>query len=142
MAVDVATRLRDSAPRALSGTPVLFAYLFGSQAVGTARADSDIDVAVLVEDTADRAEDLDLASVLADRWGAAAELGGIEVVVLNGAPLRFQGRVLRQRVILFSRDEPRRVAYESLTGRMADDVEMWAAPMDREILDAIADGRR
>ncbi|MGH8897428.1 MAG: hypothetical protein ACRDZ4_10490 [Egibacteraceae bacterium] len=64
------------------------------------------------------------------------------MTVLNRMPLRFVGRVLRQRVVLFSRDEPARVAYESLMGRMADDVEVWAAPLDLELLTAIAEGRR
>lgn len=32
--------------------------------------------------------------------------------------------------------------YESLTGRMAGDVEIWAAEMDRELLAATAAGRR
>jgi predicted nucleotidyltransferase len=119
---------------------VLFAYLYGSWATATARPDSDIDVAVFIEDVG--GDRLVLASEVADRLGAAAELGSIEVVVLNEAPLRFQGRVLRDRVVLFNRDEPKRVAYESLTGRMADDVEIWAADTDREILAAIAEGRR
>jgi uncharacterized protein len=120
--------------------PVVFAYLFGSQATGAARPDSDVDVVVLSDGS--EPDHLRLASEVADRLSAASELGGIEVVVLDDAPLRFQGRVLRQRIVLYSRDEPRRVAYESLTGRMADDVEIWAAETDREILAAIADGRR
>jgi hypothetical protein len=69
-------------------------------------------------------------------------MGGIQVTVLNHAPLRFVGRVLRQRIVIYSRDEPARVAYESLLGRMADDVEIWAAPMDRALIAAIAAGRR
>lgn len=138
--MDVQARLGEVAAGALRGTPVLFAYLYGSWATATARPDSDIDVAVFIEDVG--GDRLVLASEVADRLGAAAELGSIEVVVLNEAPLRFQGRVLRDRVVLFSRDEPKRVAYESLTGRMADDVEIWAADTDREILAAIAEGRR
>ena len=69
-------------------------------------------------------------------------IGGIEVTVLDGAPVRFLGRVLRDRVVLYSKDEPARVEFESRVGRMADDVEVWAAPMDRELLAAIAAGRR
>jgi hypothetical protein len=34
------------------------------------------------------------------------------------------------------------VVFESRVGRMADDVEVWAAKMDRELLTAIAEGRR
>jgi hypothetical protein len=71
-----------------------------------------------------------------------SSVGGIEVTVLNDAPIRFLGRVLRSRIVLYSRDEPARVAFESRVGRMADDVEVWAAPLDRELLAAIAAGRR
>ncbi len=89
------------------------------------------------EDAYDR-----LALRCADALTVASGVPRIEVTVLNRAPLRLVGRVLRQRVVLFSRDEPAHVAYESRMGRMADDVEVWAAPLDLELLAAIAEGRR
>jgi len=63
-------------------------------------------------------------------------------VVLNEQPIRFLGRVLRNRIVAYSRDEPARVAWESLHRRMADDVEVWAAPLDEALLKATAEGRR
>jgi predicted nucleotidyltransferase len=135
-------RLRDAAPDALAALPVVFAYLFGSRAAGRPRPDSDIDVAVLHDGTVAEDETLRTVHRCADSLAAASGVTGLEVVALNGAPLRFVGRILRQRVVIFSRDEPARVAYESLHARMADDVEMWAAPMDRELLAATAQGRR
>jgi len=57
----------------------------------------------------------------------------------HGPPTRSR---LRSRVVLYSRDEPARVEFESRIGRMADDVEVWAAETDRELLTAIAEGRR
>lgn len=83
-----------------------------------------------------------MQSRCADALSVATAIGGIEVVALNGAPLRFIGRVLRQRIVIYSRDEPGRVAWESLHGRMADDIEIWATPMDRELIAAMAKGRR
>ncbi|MGH8904856.1 MAG: type VII toxin-antitoxin system MntA family adenylyltransferase antitoxin [Egibacteraceae bacterium] len=135
-------RLRDVAASAFATLPVRFAYLFGSQVDGRPRPDSDVDVAILVdeavpEDAYDR-----LSLRCADALTVASGIPRIEVTILNRAHLRFVGRVLRQRVVLFSRDEPVRVAYESRMGRMADDVEVWAAPLDRELLAAIAEGRR
>lgn len=135
-------RLRGAATAALAHVPVRFAYVFGSQVAGRPRADSDVDIAVLADEDVPAAGYLRLASRCADALAAATGIGRIEVTVLNDVPLRFVGRVLRQRVVLFSRDEPTRVAYESLMGRMADDVEIWAGPMDRELLAAIAEGRR
>src|SRR5919106_662417 len=44
-------RLREAASQAFEGEPVIFAYLFGSQATGKTHARSDVDVAVYVEDS-------------------------------------------------------------------------------------------
>ncbi|MBA3419383.1 MAG: nucleotidyltransferase domain-containing protein [Geodermatophilaceae bacterium] len=142
MGSDPAGRLRRDAAEALRPYPVQFAYLFGSRAEGRARKDSDVDVAVLLLNGIAEPEAGRIASRCASALSAAAEMGGIQVTVLNHAPLRFVGRVLRQRIVIYSRDEPARVAYESLLGRMADDVEIWAAPMDRALIAAIAAGRR
>lgn len=136
-------RLRAAADEAFGPRPaVRFVYLFGSRAQGRERPDSDVDIAVVLDDGIAPSDVDRLAGRCADALGDRARVGGIAVTVLNGAPVRFVGRALRDRVVLFSRDEPGRVAYESLLGRIADDVEMWAAPMDRELIDAIAEGRR
>lgn len=135
-------RLRDVAADAFAAHQVRFAYLFGSQAAGRPRPDSDVDVAILADDAVPADAYDRLALRCADALAVASGIPRIEVTVLNRAPLRFVGRVLRQRIVLFSRDEPARVAYESLMGRMADDVEVWASPLDRELLAAIAEGRR
>ena len=142
MGAELVDRLRRGTRDAFSPYPVRFAYLFGSHAGGRARADSDVDVAVVLVDGLARRETERIGSRCADVLSAAAEVGGIQLTVLNDAPVRFVGRVLRQRIVLYSRDEPGRVAYESLLGRMADDVEIWAGPMDRELIAAIAEGRR
>ena len=142
MGGELIERLRRGASDAFSPYPVRFAYLFGSHTEGRARADSDVDVAVVLVDGLARREAERIGSRCVEVLSAAAEVGSIQLTVLNDAPVRFVGRVLRQRIVLYSRDEPGRVAYESLLGRMADDIEIWAAPMDRELLAAIADGRR
>ena len=83
---------------------ILEAYLFGSHARGKARPDSDIDVAVYIDEA------------LADdgNWGYRAELttdlmaalgtNDVDVVVLNKAPILLYHRVLRDGVRLLSRD--------------------------------------
>jgi len=83
---------------------ILEAYLFGSHARGQARSDSDVDVAVYVDETA----------VDEGHWGYRAELGtdlmaalgtdDVDVVVLNEAPILLYHRVLRDGVRLLSRD--------------------------------------
>lgn len=142
MADDLAGTMRDAAREAFDPYPVRFAYLFGSHAERRARPGSDVDVALVLTDDVPGGEADRVAFRCADALSAATKIADIEVTVLNGAPLRFVGRVLHQRIVLYSRDEPGRVAYESLMGRMADDVEIWAGPMDRELLAATAQGRR
>ena len=83
---------------------ILEAYLFGSHARGKARSDSDVDVAVYIDEA------------LADNgnWGYRAELttdlmvalgtNDVDVVVLNKAPILLCHRVLRDGVRFLSRD--------------------------------------
>jgi predicted nucleotidyltransferase len=132
--------LRAAARVELPSLPVIFAYLYGSRIGRRSRPDSDVDIGIAIDPASGDPERV--ASRVADALMAHAGIGGIEVTVLDGAPVRFVGRVLRDRVVLYSRDEPARVEFESRVGRMADDVEVWAAPMDRELLAAIAAGRR
>jgi predicted nucleotidyltransferase len=137
---DLVDVLRSAAEAELPAMPVVFAYLYGSRAAGSSRPDSDVDVGILLDPGVAAPESL--ASRAADALTTRSRVGGIEVTVLNDAPIRFLGRVLRSRVVLYSRDEPARVEFESRIGRMADDVEVWAAETDRELLTAIAEGRR
>ena len=132
--------LRTAAALELPALPVTFAYLYGSRTGAHHRPDSDVDVGIVLD--SDAASPETVASSVADALNARSGVGGIEVTVLDDAPIRFLGRVLRRRVVLYSRDEPARVEFESRVGRMADDVEVWAARMDREMLTAIAEGRR
>ncbi|MGH2751199.1 MAG: type VII toxin-antitoxin system MntA family adenylyltransferase antitoxin [Actinomycetota bacterium] len=141
MATEVLDRLKEGAEHAFGTAPVLFAYLFGSQATGTARPDSDVDVAVFLAH--DAGEDhlqtaLDLPSALFD----TTNLTDIEVTVLNGAPLRIVGRVLGEGQLFFSVDEPSRVAFESRKLREYWDWKPRAEDIDRALLRAIAEGRR
>ena len=132
--------LRTAAASALPSLPVVFAYLYGSRTGDRSRPDSDVDVGIALGPTG--SDPLTVASRTADALTAASGIREIEVTVLDTAPIRFLGRVLRSRVVLYSRDEPARVEFESRVGRMADDVEVWAAKLDRELLTAIAEGRR
>jgi uncharacterized protein len=87
---------------------VVVAYLFGSRAEGTARPDSDHDVAVLFvepEPAFDATERL--ATAL-----AAVLHTGVDVVDLDRAGLELRGRVAERGRLVWSADEPRRVGFE------------------------------
>lgn len=84
---------------------VLVAYLFGSRATGRPRADSDLDVAVLLDSP--RADPPRLG---ADLQQAVAPLR-VDLVVLNGAPVTLAYRVLRDGRLVQCRDDAARSAF-------------------------------
>jgi predicted nucleotidyltransferase len=135
-------KLRDGAGRAFEGRPVRFAYLFGSQVNGRARPDSDVDVAVQLGDDVPVERYVDLQLELARRLADASSVGGVEVVVFNDAPLTLRGRIVASREVIYSVDEPARVAMESRIAREFGDFEICFRGLDRELLNQIAAGLR
>jgi predicted nucleotidyltransferase len=83
-------QLREVAAIAFGGTPVVFAYLFGSQATGRMHRRSDVDVAVYLEE--DAAGDFWLViGELTRRLEDASGVRGIEMLDLSKSPLRLRG---------------------------------------------------
>lgn len=82
-----------------------FAYLHGSRALGTARADSDVDIAAYFG--ADPPQSFD---VLLPQ--------GVDLLVLDHAPLELAGRVSVEGQILFEDDPVARVRWEATTRKI------------------------
>jgi len=103
---------------AASSPDIQFAYLFGSAATGTLTPRSDIDVAIYVSPGADAH-----AIRLTVTRAAARQLAtdGVDVVLLNTAPLSLAGRVLGSRRVIVERDPHARHSYESVTLRKFHD---------------------
>ena len=135
-------QLRGAAERLLPETPVVFAYLFGSHAAGRPHRFSDVDVAVRLDESVTRHDYLDLSLKLAGLLSDGAGVGNVEVLVLNDAPLPLVGRAIQQRRVLYSRDEPARVYFESLKLRQFLDFELMMKGLDLKFLADIASGRR
>jgi predicted nucleotidyltransferase len=70
---------------------VLFALLFGSQAKGTARPDSDLDVAVFLDPALSSEQRWDMRLQLV---AELEDLGQVDVVILNDAPPLLAHRAL------------------------------------------------
>ncbi len=78
-------------------------YLFGSQARGDARTDSDVDVAVFVDEEPLRQPGFGYAAELGSALQAALKRSDVEVVVLNHAAPLLYYRVLRDGIRLVTR---------------------------------------
>jgi predicted nucleotidyltransferase len=89
---------------------VLAVYLYGSRARGTARVDSDVDVAVLLAGRAPVTLEnpaRDLERQLEGRLRLP-----VEVVILNGASPDLVHRVMRDGMVLLDRDRAARLRFE------------------------------
>ena len=118
--------LRRRLARALkSDRTVRLAWLHGSRARGTARRESDIDVAELLDD--DQAANP--TAIKDSIWRLAGALGRevpsdrLDLVLLNGAPALLRHRVVRDGVPLFARSEAERVRFVRGTIREYQDLE-------------------
>jgi len=92
---------------------ILFAYLFGSYAKGTQDKRSDIDIAIYLKDETILEKNPHYPSKVAIK--IERELGEkrtLDVRVLNGSTIRFKNQVLYGK-LLFSRDEKRRIQFET-----------------------------
>jgi predicted nucleotidyltransferase len=109
--------LRPLSPREIAAavaarmpSQVAAVYLFGSQARGTARPDSDIDLGLLYVDPPE-------STLLAQPFLLEAELSvalgrPVQCVVMNEAPPDLVHRILRDQQLLLDRDPSLRVRFE------------------------------
>jgi hypothetical protein len=103
MSVDA--RIDDSI-RALRSAGAAFALVFGSRSRGDHRADSDLDIGAWWANDAPAA------------WDVAVP-DGVDLVVLNTAPLELAGRISLEGTVLFDDDPPARVRW------VADTRKIW-----------------
>jgi len=87
---------------------ILLAYLFGSQAEGTAGPQSDYDIALLV-----RQPSLALQARLAHEIGIILGTDRVDVVLLNRAPVELAYAVIVQGQLLCQRSVAERVEFEA-----------------------------
>jgi predicted nucleotidyltransferase len=109
--------LSQIAPAVFDGTPVLFAYLYGSYARGAVHPFSDLDIAAYVEGIDKRScldVELSLGLLIEGRIGHGVPS---DVRVLNYLPLVLKGNILTEGELIYSRSEERRIEFESQVRR-------------------------
>lgn len=101
----------------LSGVQGLAAvYLFGSAARGSLTPKSDIDIAMLFEENAER---IDIVSLMADLSGAVGR--DVDVVILNRAEPRLYHEIVRTGKILFEKNRRYRILREVKNRKLYED---------------------
>ena len=110
---------------------VIAAYLYGSAAQGIMRADSDIDVGILLADdaTPDYRYGVRMAGEIQSRCRLGRE---VDLRVLNRRPVRFLNQVLRYGILVFVRDEKKRVEFETGVLKEYLDFKPFLMEYDRE----------
>jgi predicted nucleotidyltransferase len=117
-----------SAVRTLRAAGAAFAYVHGSRSTGTHRPDSDLDIAAWWR--SDPPPSFDVA--LPD---------GVDLLVLNRAPLELRGRVAASGVLAFEDDPVARVTWEATTRKIWFDERPRFERSHREFARAAATGR-
>ena len=106
-------KLQAAAPGVFEGTPVLFAYLYGSFVKALLHPFSDLDIGIFVEEM-DIKSCLELELSLALRFDEQLNISvPSEVRILNHLPLSVKGRILGEAELIYSRAEEKRVAFET-----------------------------
>jgi predicted nucleotidyltransferase len=101
-----------------------FALIFGSRARGSQRPDSDLDVAAWWDGHPPTPWELDLPA-------------GVDLVILNDAPLELAGTISLEGEVLFSADEVARVRWVATTRRIWLDERPRFERAHREFLEAV-----
>lgn len=109
---------RDAIIRSLRAAGARFAFLHGSRVGGTAREDSDIDVAAHFGGRDPAPWEVDVPP-------------RVDLVVLDRAPLELSGRVALHGELLFDDDRPARVTWQAHTRRVHLDEELLQRALDR-----------
>lgn len=118
-------RLRQDATAALRAAGASFAYVHGSRASGSARSDSDLDVAAYWGSAAPASFEVDLPP-------------DVDLLVLNSAPLELRGRVAEKGLLLFDTDPAVRVHWEAMTRKIWFDERPRIERAHREFAAALA----
>ena len=111
--IDLKEKLHEIAPDMFKGTPVMFAYLYGSYAGGVPHRFSDLDIAVYVEGLDTKAcldLELSLALSIDEQLDHVVQS---EVRVVNHLPLVVKGKILADGELIYSIAEDKRVDFES-----------------------------
>lgn len=124
---DAPPKLIDEACETLRQAGAKFAYLHGSRAAGSARLSSDVDIAAYFGTRAPESFEVLLPP-------------GVDLLVLDRAPLELAGRVSLEGRLLFEEDRVARVRWEATTRKIYFDELPRITRAHREFAKAVTRG--
>ena len=119
--------LTREAAEVLRAAGASFAYVHGSRASGAPRPDSDLDVAAFWGSTPPASFEVDVPP-------------GVDLMVLDSAPLELRGRVAEKGALLFETDPAVRIHWEAMTRKIWFDERPRIERAHREFAAALAHG--
>jgi predicted nucleotidyltransferase len=93
---------------------VRLAYLFGSVAKGEAGKLSDVDIAVLLDESLNKKQRFDLQLELISDISELLKTDKIDLVVINEAPLSLKFEIIKANYPLFIRDRTEKIDFEQM----------------------------
>ena len=125
--------LRPQLEELFKSRPVRLAYLFGSQAVGRVHSESDVDVAVLFDESLSPDARFDERLALTGELSRLLKTDRVDLAVLNEAPPLLAFEVLRNGRLLYCASEDDRVEFQVKTVREYEDT----APLRKLLAEAM-----
>ena len=104
---------KDLVERFASDEGIVAVYLFGSYARGEVGPLSDVDIGVLLRDQVHFEHYFDKQLDLMEKAAQVLRTDEVDLVILNQAPAPLAYRVIRERNVLFCRDERERILFET-----------------------------
>jgi uncharacterized protein YutE (UPF0331/DUF86 family)/predicted nucleotidyltransferase len=108
-------RLREQMPQILRAYPIQLAYLYGSAAEDATTPFSDVDIALVAAHPLSMAKSLNLELEVYSELMHRANIRNADVRLITPSSLLFRGQVLREGILLYSRDEGFRISFETQT---------------------------
>lgn len=134
-------KLEQLAHRWAGDATIAAAYLYGSRARGTARANSDVDIAVILTSALSAYERWGRRLALLDSAKTELRSDDIDLIVLEDAPAPVAHRAIRDGRLILDRDPHRRVAVvEDVFRRFIDEAPLRRV-LDEQLRTRLAEGR-
>lgn len=136
-AAKIRVKLDANIANILKTYPVEMAYLYGSVARGCPLPSSDVDIALLLDQTPPPYErlllELKVQAAIEDGCG----LSNVDVRTINHAPLTVQGHIVQEGLLIYCRNKARCATFESLILRKYFDYRPMAEQMQQVFLEHI-----